>query len=295
MFQGDARYWVRRIVGNGRGRTVVERPRVLRLLWVVAAVVSVAVGGAEAESAREMLDRAKAVNDAREPKDVEQRFTMRLVDSQGRERVRELAAWMKRGPEGEDRAILFFLAPPEVKGVGFLSWAHRNRDDDQWLYLPELKRVRQITTNTRRQSFQGSDFSYEDLELFDDIRDWTERDAASRLVKDPDVVDGVPCAVIELVPQGKDLEYGRFVVWLDKEASVFRRVEFYDRRDDRLLKTLLLSDFRTVEGIPTPYRLEMRNERKGTRTVMEFSEVRYNQGLDDELFTQRTLERGRVR
>jgi outer membrane lipoprotein-sorting protein len=172
----------------------------------------------------------------------------------------------------------------------------RGRDDDQWLYLPELKRVRQITTNSRRQSFQGSDFTYEDLDLFDDIREWTEADATSKLLKEEqEVVDGVPCAVIELVPQGKDLQYGRFVVWLHRESATFRKIEFYDEKDGKLLKTLLLSDFRDVDGVPTPHRMEMTNVKKGTRTEMVFSEVKHDQGLDDGIFTQRTLERGRVR
>jgi len=260
----------------------------------VACVFVLFLPFARAETAREMLDQAKAVNDAREPKDVTQRFTMKLVDSRGGERVRELVAYAKEFPDDQTRAITFFQSPPEVKGVGFLSWSHADRDDDQWLYLPELKRVRQITANTRRQSFQGSDFSYEDLELFDDIRDWTEEDAASTIVRD-EAVDGVPCTVIELVPKGKDIEYGKFIVWLDRKDSTFRKVEFYHKKDGKLLKVLTLAEFRTVGQIPTPHRLEMVNAKKGTKTQMDFAEVSYNQGLADDVFTQRTLEQGRVR
>ncbi|MGH7896787.1 MAG: outer membrane lipoprotein-sorting protein [Candidatus Binatia bacterium] len=249
---------------------------------------------ARADTAREMLDKAKAVNDAREPKDGSQRVKMTLVDSRGGERVRDIEIHSKSYAHRTRKSITFFSSPPEVKGVGFLAWSYPDKDDDQWLYLPELKRVRQISTNTRKQSFQGSDFSYEDLELFDDIRDWTEKDAASKLVKDGEVVDGVACAVIELTPQGKDYQYSRFAVWLDAKDSTFRKVEFYDKNDGALLKTLVLGGFQTIDGVPTPHRIEMTNAKKGTKTVMQISAVRYNQGLSDDVFTERTLERGKV-
>lgn len=246
------------------------------------------------ETAREMLDHAREVNDAREPDDVTQKVTMTLVDSRGGKRVRDLAIYGKSYQNEESKGLTFFLSPPEVKGVGFLSWSYPERDDDQWLYLPELKRVRQITSRARRQSFQGSDFTYEDLELFDELRDWTEEDATTKLLREGEEMDGVPCAVIEIVPEGKDLQYGRFVVWLDRETSTFRKIEFYDEKDGEHAKTLLLSDFRDVDGVPTPFRLEMSNLEKGSKTLMEFSEIRHDQGLDDDVFTQRYLERGRV-
>jgi outer membrane lipoprotein-sorting protein len=262
------------------------------LVWTFCAALAPALG--RAESAREMLDQAKAVNDAREPKDTSQRTKMILVDSRGGERIRDLDVYRKSYGGRTRKAITFFLSPPEVKAVGFLSWSHPDRDDDQWLYLPELKRVRQISGATRKQSFQGSDFTYDDLELFDDIRDWTEEDATSKLVREGEVVDGAPCAVIELTPQGKSYEYARLVLWLDREDATFRKVELYDKKDGALLKTLVLSGFETIEKVPTPHRIEMTNVKRGTRTVLEVSDIRYNRGLADEVFTERTLERGKV-
>ena len=257
-------------------------------LWVVLA------GSAGAETAREILDKAKTVNDAREPKDMAQKMKMTLVDARGTTRVRDLDMHAKTYGEKTSKAITFFQSPAEVKGVGFLAFAYPDKDDDQWLYLPALGRVRRITANTRRQSFQGSDFSYQDLELFDEIRDWTEEDAKSNLLKENEDVGGVACAVIELAPQGKDLEYGRFVIWLDRKESTVRKIEFYDAKDGGLLKTLAFAEWKTVDGIPTPHKMEMANVKKGTKTSMELSEVRYNQGLSDEIFTERYLERGKV-
>jgi outer membrane lipoprotein-sorting protein len=263
---------------------------------LVVAFAFLAVGPplAHAESAREMLDAAKAVNDAREPKDVSQKTKMTLVDSRGGERVRDLEIYGKTYGHRTRKGITFFLTPPEVKGVGFLSWSYPDKDDDQWLYLPELKRVRQISGASRKQSFQGSDFSYDDLQLADDLRDWTEKDATSKLVRDGEIVDGVPCAVIELTLQNKPYDYSRFIVWLDRKESTFRKVEFYDKKDDALVKTLTLSGFETIDKMPTPHKIEMTNVKKGTKTTIEVSDVRYNRGLADEAFTERALERGKI-
>jgi len=261
-----------------------------------AALLGVALvpGSVRAESAREMLDRAKAVNDAREPRDFSEKTKMTLIDSRGGARVRDLAIYGRNEGHRTRKQIVFFLSPPEVKGVGFLSWSYPDRDDDQWLYLPELKRVRQISGATRKQSFQGSDFSYDDLELFDDIRDWTEADAATRLLREDEIVGGVACAVIELVPRKTAYEYARLVVWLDRRESTFRQIELYDAKDGALVKTLTLGGFETIDDVPTAHRLEMANVKKGTKTIVEISEVRYNRGLGSEAFTERTLERGRV-
>jgi hypothetical protein len=264
------------------------------ILSMFTALAMLAAAPARAETAREMLDRAKAVNDAREPKDTTQKTKMTLVDSRGGARVRDLEMYSKSYGHRTRRALTFFLSPPEVKGVGLLSWSYPDRDDAQWLYLPELRRVRQISGASRKQSFQGSDFSYDDIELVDDLRDWTEEEAASRLVRENEIADGVPCAVIELVPRDRTYDYARFLLWLDREGSTFRKIEFYDKKDDSLLKTLTLGGFRSIDGVPTAQHVEMANAKKGTKTVIEFSETRYNRGLTDEVFSERTLERGRV-
>ena len=268
--------------------------RMVTLLRILVAGALLAPAIVRAETAREILDQAKAVNDAREPKDASQKTQMKLIDSRGGERVRDLEIYGKNYGHRTRKALTFFLSPPEVKGVGFLSWSYPDKDDDQWLYLPELKRVRQISGSSRKQSFQGSDFSYDDLELFDDIRDWTEKDAASKLLRDGEVVDGVACAVIELIPQSKAYDYSKFILWLERKDATFRKIEFYDKKDGSLLKTLVLTELKTIDNVPTALRVEMTNAKKGTKTLLEASDVRYNRGLADEVFTERTLERGKV-
>ena len=87
-----------------------------------------------------------------------QHLQLRIVDRRGGERTRDLVIYMKKYPEDRNRTIVFFESPPEVKGVGFLQWADSHAKDEQWLYLPELKRVRQISAGARHESFVGHGF-----------------------------------------------------------------------------------------------------------------------------------------
>jgi outer membrane lipoprotein-sorting protein len=246
---------------------------------------------APAVTAREVLDKAKALDDTtRNWTDRTQKMALVIHDARGGERRRELQVYNKRYPNDEDKALSFFLAPAEVKGTGFLQWAHKKQDDDQWLYLPEFKRIRRITAQLRDESFMGTDFSYRDLEILGEIQDWTEDDAPSELTGE-ETVAGTACHVIAFRPAQEGMTYGRIVLWMDRERLVARKMDFYDR-EGTLVKSLALDEVRDVGPIPTAHKLEMRNLKKGSRTVVELTDVRYDAGLGDDLFTQRQLERG---
>jgi Outer membrane lipoprotein-sorting protein len=261
-------------------------------------VMAIAVGVAgqcspvHALSAREILDEAKALDDTtRHWTDRTEKMTLHIYGKRGGERRRDLEVLDKRYPGDEDKSILFFLSPPEVKGTGFLQWAHKGRDDDQWLYLPELKRTRKITARVRDQSFMGTDFSYRDLEILGEIQDWTEEEAPTKLVGE-ETVDGHACHVIEFHPKQEGTTYSRIVMWMDKAKLVARKMDYYDDKDGKHEKTLSLTDIRDIGPIPTAHRMEMRNLKEGSRTVAELAEVAHDVGLSDDLFTQRHLERG---
>jgi outer membrane lipoprotein-sorting protein len=246
---------------------------------------------AAAVTAREILDQVKALDDTtRKWTDRTQTMTLHIHSKGGGERQRTLKIYDKRYAGGEDKTISFFLAPPEVEGTGFLQWAHQQRDDDQWLYLPEFKRTRRITAQIRDQSFMGTDFSYRDLEILGEIQDWTEDEAPSALLG-AETVDGRDCHVIELRPKADDGGYERIVLWVDKQGLVVRKMDFHEK-GDALVKTLALTDIRDIGPIPTAHRLEMHNVKKGSRTVVDLTDVRFGANLSDDLFTQRQLERG---
>jgi outer membrane lipoprotein-sorting protein len=266
------------------------RRLVYPLLAIVVAAANVGTP-VHALTARELLDQANNLDDTtRTWADRAEKMTLHIHAKRGGERVRELRIYNKRHPNDEDKSISFFLAPAEVKGTAFLQWTHKSRDDDQWLYLPELKRTRQITARARDESFMGTDFTYRDLEIMGKILNWTEDDAPTKLVGE-EPVGGATCHVIELLPKQEGMTYGKLMLWMDKDKLVPRKLEFYDREGERV-KRLTMDDVRDIGAIPTAHRLEMENVKSGSRTVVERTDVAYDAGLKDDLFTQRQLERG---
>lgn len=268
----------------------MRRPTWIVLLLALAAARSSTGTGADEPTARQILDKAKELDDTtRKWNEREQIMNLTIHGKGGGDRERVLQIYDKRSPDGEDKTISFFLSPAEVKGSGFLQLAHRDRDNDQWLYLPELKRTRRITSRLRDQSFLGTDFSYRDLEILGEIRNWSEKEAHSKLTGHEDV-DGKPCHVIELTLQ-QEGGYGKIVLWVDEGLLVSRKMEFYGA-DGKRVKTLLQGDIRDVGAIPTAHHMEMKNVEKGSSTEVELTEVKYDSGLPDDLFTERRLKRG---
>lgn len=260
--------------------------RLVAVLALLAAVVP-----ARGETAREILDRRKALDDgARHWTDRHQKMKLTIYDRRGGERVREMDIFDRREPGDEQKTILFFLAPAEVKGTGFLAFTHKGRAADQWLYLPELQRVRQITARTRNESFMGTDLSYHDLDIVQEMTGWTEADARSSL-RGEETVDGTATHQIELVPQREDIGYAKIVVWLGKDDLVPRQLEFWESGTEPK-KRLKQTDVRSIGPIPVAHKIEVATPAAGSRTAIEIADVQFDQKLDPDLFTQRYLERG---
>jgi outer membrane lipoprotein-sorting protein len=265
--------------------------RTLIRLATLAALLATAPALRAEETARQILDRAKQLDDTTYKwSDRAQTLTLSIQGTSGGARERSLKIFDKRGAGGEDKTITFFTAPPEVNGTAFLQWSHPGKDNEQWLYLPEVKRSRRITSQLRDQSFMGTDFSYRDLEILAEIRGWTEAQAASALTGSEDV-DGHACWVIALTPAGSDGGYGKIVLGLDKEQLVPRKITFHDAKGTAV-KTLLQTEVKNVGAIPTPHHLQMQTLAKGSRTDITLTEVKYDTGLGDDFFTERQLQRG---
>lgn len=242
-------------------------------------------------AARKLLDQVRQLNDTtRKWTDRTQRLKIRIIDRRGGERLRDLMIYLKKYSEDRTRTIVFFESPPDVKGVGFLQWADPHAKDEQWLYVPELKRVRQISGAAKRESFVGTDFSFNDLAIIGQITEWSETDAHATLLRDEDV-DGRSCHVIEFTPGAKDFGYGKVVIWLRADDLVIVKYSMHDTAG-RQEKVLTLGDVRPVGQIPTPFTMEMKNIESGSHTVVDFAEIKYDTHLSDEMFSQRALEHG---
>jgi outer membrane lipoprotein-sorting protein len=262
------------------------------LLLAAVATLAIAGVGSAGETARQILDRRKALDDtAHHWDDRHEHMKLTISDRRGSERVRELDLYERKYPGDEQKSIVFFQTPAEVKGTAFLAFTHKGRPADQWLYLPELKRVRQITARSRSESFVGTDLSYHDLDLLNEMVSWTENDATSSL-HGTEVVDGVQCWVIDLAAQREDIGYKHVRLWLGQDDLVPRRIEFYED-GDQPKKRLTQSAVKTIGTIPTPHRIDVETPSAGSRTAVEIADVQFNQKLEDDLFTERALERGK--
>ena len=237
------------------------------------------------------LDIMKQV-DAREDGDNRtEQISMTLIDGNGHQRQRKLMSYKKdRG-----RAVLqllFFLDPPNVRNTGFLTYDYQdpNRDNDQWLYLPELHKTKRIAGSDKSQSFMGSDFSYADMarRVLDE---WKFKVLGERDVR------GKKAWLVEATPVSRVVEqrygYSKSVLFVRPDLNMVVRAVHW--LTDGKLKYLDIVKLRRVDGIWTATELDMRTVRgKKTlhRTVMKFSDVRYDQELNESIFTRRRLEKG---
>ena len=182
-----------------------------------------------------------------------------------------------------DKSIVIFDNPNDIKGTALLSHAKILDPDDQWLFLPALKRVKRISSANKSGPFVGSEFAFEDftaLELnkYDYI--WLREEEHDGLVTD----------VIERSPRYENSGYTRQVSWVDRDIFQVRKVEFYDRRGD-LLKTLTLAEYRNYNGVWRSQRMEMVNHQTGKSTDLIYGEYRFGIGLEDDDFVKGRLAR----
>jgi hypothetical protein len=262
---------------------------------------------AVAESAREILDRCKALEDGeRHWTDRHQHMRMRIISSGGGQRERELDVYERRYAGNEEKAIVFLRGPAEVRDVAFLATGMRGRPAEQWLYLPSSKRVRRITVSTRNESFVGSDLSYHDLDLLAEMLSWSEHDATSTL-RGGEPIGDAPCHAIELRPQREDIGYPRIALWLGRDDCVPRQVELHAQAptsgwlgslvgggatDAQPAKRVRQSAVTPLGRIPIARRIDVETPSKQSRTEIEIVAVELDQGLPEDMFTQRALERG---
>jgi outer membrane lipoprotein-sorting protein len=216
------------------------------------------------------------------------RLAMTLISGRGAPRVREVSYYFKDYGDTE-KVLMFFNSPRDVAGTGYLSFSYddESKDDDIWLYLPAIKRVRRITGSGKNDSFMGTDFTYEDM----GSRSLGKDDFTLR---GEEAVDGDPCWVVEAKAKDAKDPYGRRVIKVRQDSYVIAAVDYYDRQD-RLLKTLRVSGVSQIDGIWTARKMEMTNAQDKHSTTIEMSEIRFNLPLDDSVFAVTTLERGFIR
>ena len=254
----------------------------IAVLWIALAP------GAYAESPEEKGLAIAQEMDRRDRgwKDQRASLIMTLRNRQGQESRRELRINTLEVDDDGDKSLTVFDSPRDVKGTAFLSFTHATKPDDQWLYLPALKRVKRISSRNKSGSFMGSEFAYEDLssQEVDKYRYKWLRDEA---------LDGNNTMVVEYYPEYENSGYTRQVVWIDSEIWRIVRIEYYDRKD-ALLKTLTMGRYR--QYLDKYWRadvMHMVNQQTGKSTEIQWSDYRFGTGLGDRDFDRNALKRVR--
>jgi len=212
-------------------------------------------------------------------------LTMSLVNSRGDERVRIINQFLKDFGDMEKK-IMFFVSPADVYNTSFMNWSYDEvgKDDDQWIYLPALKRVKRISSDSKSDYFMGSDFTY------DDLGDRHPSSDTHKLLREEEI-DGEMCYVVESTPKEEEYMYSKTITWIVKDKWIGKKKEFYDE-DDELLKTLTVKESVTLKDVIVITISEMHNVQSDHKTIMKLENVQVNTGVSDNKFTERMMKRG---
>jgi hypothetical protein len=246
---------------------------------VVVVPKSVTVAAADGGAA-EVLATARAAQ-ARFA-DKTSRVEMRVIAPSGDERVRTLQGLEKR-TDGGRKLLWLFESPAELAGTGFLAWQAPPAIDEMWVYFPGQRRVRRVSPDLRREQFQGSTFTYEDLTTVF----YLDYDGTHTL-RGEEACGEHRCRVVETeLPAGRFV-YRRLTTWIRDDDHLPQRI---DLESDGATKHLRVLRTETIEGIPTIVEAEMTSDADGYRTIVRYDGIDYDRGLTDEQFTVGALER----
>ncbi len=222
------------------------------------------------------------VNDLMNPKSSQATMTMTIITTSGQQRTFEYLSYSKNFGE---KSLMVYLKPNRVKGQKMLM---TNNADDIWYYNARTKRVRKLASHAKKQKFEGSDFSYEDMGASDAF----VKDYDARLLGE-EKKNGYDCYKVELIrKQSSSLSYPKLVMWVIKQNFVPVVIDYYDEKNpNRVLKTLTQSDIKVIDGIPTGMKMVMTNHADDTSTTITFKEIHFNIPLEDEMFTERGLKK----
>lgn len=223
-------------------------------------------------------------------------YRLILVDRRSRQRERNLRMYTK--DYGHDtRSLSQFDSPADLRGTAYLNydWADPETDDDSWLYLPSLQRVKRIATSDTSDSFLGSDFTYADINGLE--TSWYDYSYFS----ESEIVDGQDCWVIDVVAKPEFREkaedatgYSRLRTWIRKDNFLQQRAQAWELRGNRI-KYFNSSEIEQIDGIWTIKRMQVvttRNDRQEHASILQVEEISYNMELGDEIFTTEYMQRG---
>lgn len=211
-------------------------------------------------------------------RDKSMRVTMRVTDPSGSERVKTLEGYEKHDAKAR-KVLWLFQSPLELQGTGFLAWENEDEPDSLWVYFPGQRRVRRVPPSIRRENFQGSMFTYEDLvAIF--FLDY----AGEHHLEGTEACGDSECFVVESQLEKGAFAYARLRAWVDHETFLPMRVEFFSE-DGELLKVMKVLKTEKIENVPSIVEVEMASPSHGYVTHVELENIDYNEDLRENMFT----------
>ncbi|MCP4974999.1 MAG: outer membrane lipoprotein-sorting protein [Maribacter sp.] len=215
-------------------------------------------------------------------------MSFNIIYPGGKEKVRDTKwIWIDLDGKGgmDEKFMFFFLSPPDIKDTAFLSWNYEkyDKDDDQWVYLPALRKTRRIASSSKHDSFFGTEFNYSDL----NTRDLNED--KHKFLR-TETLQTIECYIVESNPKDKKDAYSKILAWVDPERWVILKAEFYNRKGEHS-KTELI-EWELIQNKWTAKKMTMENHLNGNKTVVTLKGFKYSNGFKEKLFHERTLKRG---
>ncbi len=258
--------------------------RTIISLFALALMVSpgLTYGQSAEQKGLEIAQKADEVDQGFESSEVS--LTMVLTNKQGQESTRYLQNKTLELTEDGDKSMVVFDSPKDVKGTATLTFTHKEGADDQWLYLPAVKRVKRISSSNKSGPFVGSEFAYEDLSS-QEVEKYTYKFLRE------ESLDGTATYVVERDPLDPKSGYTRQIVWYNKDNYRLEKIEYYDRKN-ALLKTLTYGTYKLyLDKHWRAGELNMVNHQTGKATKLLFKDYAFKVGLSDNDFSQNSLIR----
>jgi len=211
-------------------------------------------------------------------------LNMVLTNSRGATRERSIKQF-SRSTDDVDKKMMFFLAPADVRDTSFMNWSyHDGRSDDQWIYLPAIRRIRRISSNSKNDAFMGSDFTYDDL---------GERhpDEDMHKIIGEEEYNGEPCYIVESDPVGSDDAFSKTVSWIIKDKWIGLKREYYDESGE-VYKLLQVDNYEEIDDYWVITDMIMRDLNRDHSTRITLENVKFNIGLRDNQFSERQMMQG---
>lgn len=252
---------------------------------IIFSIILIGLSELWAITGQEIIDRSSEIQNTQS---AAMDIQMELVDERGSTSTRRLQILSMQDAAGQNRTIAVFMSPPNIKDTRFLTIENDDRNDDQWIYLPSMRKIKRIASSDLDSSFMGTDFTYGDMS---DTK--TDKDRHTLLREE--TFEGRLCYVVESIPRDPDsASRSKLISWVDKEWFLPLKVEFYDKRSKELSRTAISESVALVNEIWTPFKITMTTHSSGHKTILTTLQVKYNIAMNPGFFTTNFLSTGRV-